>query len=574
MRLPRFNIERHRGSDEETIEFLNKPAKNLFSGFIQFEKRSYGAYLKSSFLDAIISIERVVKGVFNCDIFMKNADFNLLKQMFPNGLSLFQIENQEDVIVLGRFFETLRNATAHAKSSMSDNKIFNMSFHHLRDQKVYNPNIRYEDHGHLTIAGLMFIVLNFLREETITKIIKLDNIFAYITRGCRSFDNGSTFVKEISKTNLTVPIRTVEGNTPISSVFGKYFAGSDSIDISVGPHEYPTYRVSAQYNDGILTIKANSLTRTYYENDYYLAIKNEERFMELANKLPEMAFVDVLYILGVSVFDDDAYKSIENNFNNLYTKLNYPKFYVDKNISVLFLPKTNSDYRLVSSMVVSSVIFIMNNLENYLINVFGFGDQDEYSKLSRALKEIEMPNDIKQEVVALRNMVMHGYLLGDYIVVNDASYCFTLEFTVRILEKLLSFAKKYDERLYSSLAAPIASRFIGKIISGKYKKAIETTQQYIENGPTKEILNDLFVKNDFIRNSFFDVTLFNQLNSLCFDSCYIIEVKVEGMNDYLYFYSNLEENIDLYNVFINKYNLKVINEQHNGVITTVIVSQK
>lgn len=569
---PRFNIERHRGTDEETIEFLNKPAKNFFSGYIQFEKSSYKSYFRSTLLDAIIVIERVIKGTFNCDIFMKNVDFDLLKQMFPNGLSLFQIEKQEDIIILGRFFETLRNASAHAKSSMEDNRIFDMPFHHLCDQKVYNSNIRYEKHGHLTVAGLMFIVLNFLREETIAKIVKLDNIFGFITTGKRSFDNGSNFVKEISKTNLTVPIRTIEGDTVISSVFGKYFTNDDNADVSVGAPEFPTYRVSAQYSGNVLTIKRNSLTRSYYENDYCLTINDEKHFIKLANKLPEMAFVDVLYTLGISVFDNETYNNIKDRFDTLYIKLNYPKFYTDKNLSVLFLPETNSDFRLVSAMSASSIIFVLNNFELYLMNVLGFKYNDDYSKLSKMIKDMGMPIDVRREVVALRNLVMHGYLFGEYIVLNDEHYHFTLEFSVKTLEKLLSFAKTYDEGLYGALAGPIANRFIGKIISGKYKKAIDTTKQYVENGPSKELLDDLYAKNEFIRHSFFDTTLFNKLNSLCYDVDYIIEVKVKGMDNCFYFYSNSEENVNLYKKFIKKFDFNIVNEQHSGVMKMVVVS--
>ena len=101
---PRFNIERHRGSDEETIEFLNKPAKNFFSGFVQFEKSSYKSYFRSTLLDAIISIERVIKGTFNCDIFMKNVDFNLLKQMFHRS---FKLKNKKTSLFSVGFLKRL-----------------------------------------------------------------------------------------------------------------------------------------------------------------------------------------------------------------------------------------------------------------------------------------------------------------------------------------------------------------------------------------------------------------------------------------------------------------------------------
>ena len=570
MEKPTYDLSRHRGSDEDSIAFLNSPVKNFFSGFVKFKYASFKSYLKSVILNAVIDIERVIKGVFNCDIFMKNAQYEMLKQMFPNGMEIFGVESQEDVVNVARFLETLRNATAHAISSAEDNQVFKTSFKNLNNQKKFNEQIRYESHGHLTMAGLFFIFLNFLREESIENVVKEESLFAFITCGKRSKDNGALFVLEISKVNLEVPIRTNEGKTVLSAICGDYFnQDEEKIDISIGTEENPSYCVKGNYSNGELIINKGSLAKTYYIDNYCLKIEEEKLFIELANKFPPMVLVDLLYLLEIKTFNKDAYNLINRNYEKVYSKLNYPKFYIDKNIGTLLLPKSNSDYRLTCSIVVNSITYIMNNIEDYLSDHSIFKAPDSYSRLSSALRAAGVPDKERNNACVLRNFAMHGYTFGEYIIIGDNYYQFTLEFTIKTLKDLVLVFKQINKTAYRVFATSISYRFVERLCAAKYRKAIEVTKALITDIKNSTLLNDLGIKNNFINNSFYDVRDLNELNSLCDGSTLILEVIVPGLSNKIYFYNSERELLDS---FIKDYGYAIEKEIAEGVIKTIYLA--
>ena len=181
--MKKYDIRRNTATEEDAIEFLNLPAKGLYNDSIQFANTSYRSHLKSVILDAVLDLEKVIKGVFNCDILMKNADYALLQKMFPNGTKMFGANTQEDVSKIGRFFETLRNISAHASACKQDFKLFRNEYSYLKNEKRLNSSVVYENNGFLTIAGLLFIVLNFLRQQSIDITVKQDNIVGIVACG-------------------------------------------------------------------------------------------------------------------------------------------------------------------------------------------------------------------------------------------------------------------------------------------------------------------------------------------------------------------------------------------------------
>ena len=302
-----------------------------------------------------------------------------------------------------------------------------------------------------------------------------------------------------------------------------------------------------------------------------MTIKREDLFIDLANKFPPVVLVDLLYLMKVSTFDEAVYQDILDKYETTYCKLNYPKFYIDKNINILLLPSSISDYRMVSSMATSSISFVMSDLEFSLMNVVGIRSKNDYSRLQSFLKEIGMPNDLRLDVVVLRNFAMHGYVFGEYIVFDDMSYQFTLDFLIKTLERLLLFCKDYNEKLFQVLTRAISDRVVNKFVAAKYRKAIETTKQYVQEGPSIELKKALFVKNEFIRHSFYDVRDLNKLNSLSLDEPIVLEVKVKDTNDYFYFYSQTDEQKALLNEFLRQNNYRIKKEIRDGVVTEIYV---
>ena len=570
-----FDIRRHFGNNEDTTAFLNSKAKDFYNGTTRFASGAYRAYLKSVILDAIVDIERVIKGVFNCDLFMKCADYSFLCKMFPNATKLFGINSQEDVLKLSRFLETLRNASAHAQPSSKDYSIFSYDFALLKNEKRFNDNVYYENKGNLTVAGLLFIVLNFLREESITITIRQDNIFAVIACGERSGKDVSRFINEISKTNLEIPIRTTHGDSIISAICGKYYLGNDKeFAIRMGSDEHPTFKIDGDYSKGKLTIKGGSLSKTYYLSDYVLIIKEEESFIKLANSLPPMALVDLLYLMGVGIFDKEAFNRINDRFDELYSKINYPKFYIDKTIGVLLLPKTNADYRMTSSIVAGSIIGIMNNLEDFLLKIVNIDFEDEYSRIGKLLHHVGLPDKEMVDAVVLRNFGMHGYSFGEYQIFKGRYFQFTLDFTIKTLNNLLVFFSKKAGRLYDVLAKSVSKLFIQKLCSAKYKKVIEASVNYVKDDFNLNNCAELTKKNDFVNHSFYDMAALDELNTICYGEPHILKVEIDRMKENLYFYAHDEMSIELLNKFIARSNMYIKKEYSYGVLSIMHVGYK
>lgn len=535
-----FDIKRHYGTYEGSISLLNSKAKDLFNGHNTFNRKDYLSYIKSSLLNSLLHIERVIKGTFNCDIFMKNADVELLKKMFPNGTKILGANDQDSVVKIGRFFDILRNLCAHTVDSDRDFFIFTFDFSNLREEKRFNDDIIYEIDGKLTVAGLIYIILNFLREESIATLVKKDDLYAFVSCGRRCKDNGNLFVSEISHADLTLPIRTSVGNSVISSIAGDYpYQNENEFSVAVGSPNAPVFKVNCKYENRILTIKEGSLTKTYYYQDYFLEVSEEKLFIELSNRLPSMVLVDLCFLLGITKFDVKAYNKIEEKFD-LYEKLNHPKFYVDKNIGILLLPETNSDYRLVSSVVTGGLSGIISAFEYKIILNKHIKIRDDYSTFKDLLKCVGIPKNIITPAVVLRNFAMHGYIFDEYIILDNSYYKYTLDFCIKTLLDLLKSLKPISEILYESLAILIDKLFLSTLVVAKYKKAVETSLEFVNNPSNKQLSKDLTFKNNFINHSFYDITKLNELNELCGNQTRVFCYDFGDELARLYFYNSSE----------------------------------
>ena len=112
-----FNIRLYNNSSvDEIIKFLNTKARSFYQSKHTFQSSNYECHFKANIQVAMVDIERTIRGTFGCDIFMKYADRNLLKEMFPNGYTnIFKVKSEEDLKLMGRALEALRNMNSHAK---------------------------------------------------------------------------------------------------------------------------------------------------------------------------------------------------------------------------------------------------------------------------------------------------------------------------------------------------------------------------------------------------------------------------------------------------------------------------
>lgn len=576
MKNIKFAIKRNCCEPQEAIDFLNSSAKNFYNGKTEFKFKHYKMFFKSIILNMLIDIERVIKGTFNCDIFMKNADYKTLNDMFPNGMKIFGVKSQADVIEVGRFFDVLRNASAHAYSDKNDFFVFEYDFSNLNSEKKYNLDIKYENKGKLTIAGLVFVIMNFLREESIRDITKKDTLLGLISCGKIRRDDGVNFVTDISHVNLAIDIRNDNGKDLVDSILGKFknsFCNDGTFNISVGVEDAPTFAAAGSINKNKINIKEGSLTRIYYKDNYTLSIECLDEFISLSNQLPELTFIDLLYAMHITTYDLETHKMMLKRFDDYYKKLNHPKFYVDKNINTLLLPKNISDFRIVSSVTTDGVEDIIMQLELDIVDQYNVDLKGNYSRLSTLLKKTDAPDQLRADTIALRNFVMHGYVFGEHMFINNIIYKYSLEFVIKVLSDLLTFFEN-NKKISNHLKNKIDNEFIGKLLSLKYRNAIDKSLEYVRNYPniSKQLIKDIEVKNEFAFNSFYNDSIFNNINSQCFEKCYIDTYQIEGMNEKLHFFS-LAQDAEHTNDFFSQY-FELVETQDCGVIRCITVRER
>lgn len=548
----------------DIICFLNTKAIDFYKSKISFSKKNYEYYFKSSLLSALLDFERTIKGTFGCDIFLKNADITVLKDNYPNFFSsIFDVEDHKDLRRVGNLLEILRNINAHAFLSEKDFKFFEFDFSSLQKQPKMNESISYYEDG-ITVAGIIYLILNLLREESISVLTKKDFIFSIVSKGSYRQDNGNEFVSKISKVNLENEIRTNIGNNVIDSIVGSFPIEQNGNEFltEIGSKNNPTFYVKGVIENNNIIIYKGSRTKIFYDREYNLEIIDEDLFIKLSNKYPPFVLLDILFKFDIHQFDKSKYIMIEKN--KLLEKLNKPKFYVDKNLDILLLPKTISDFRLMSSILVDSIIKIILLLENYIYRtrkIFRL----KYSSLGIALKEIGMPNDLIKEVRFLRNFAAHGYILNEYMIYRDERKHFTIDFIIDTFAKCLSYFKENQIDIYNNFSMFINKFLINTLISGKYKLIVTSSRKAIKNNLEFD-KNDFLKKSLFVKNSFFNINKFEKFDIRFLKNSMLIKLNIEGFK-YPFYLNNNNKDIMLFQEMSKNCGFTIINQKERTIIS-------
>lgn len=516
--------------DYDSLSFLNTKAHGLFKNcnvnninFVNFKK---------NLLFALNTIENVFRGTFHSDLFVTRADEAKFEKLFPNGFRLFN----NNIKQIAHFLDTVRNCCAHSFLSDDDIKIFGYYYSQLDNEPKFNPDIKYAQNGIITIAGLVFLIFNFLREQTIIKLCKDNPVFGLITCGKLGRDDGSLFVSRISHVDLeNNPIREITGSDVEAALLGQYLnklSDDGSFAIALGAPGNPLYRVSGLIKDNHVIINSDSMTMTYYESDYDVAIEYEKGFIELANKLPELLIVDLLKEQDYRVFNKEVYQKLVDKWN-LISKLNYPKYYEDKNIKTIFVPNEVADYRVMNTIINNAVASIAIELEKRIYKKYKI-ISDSYSRFSKALSQVIKNNNVNSQVVALRNFAVHGRAFGEFNYVGSKIFYYSPEFAFDSLRLLLLELQKTDLEVFELASKKISGILIGKICSYRYSQVEKESVIYINNYPNGDS-KELHQKRLYVDHSMFDTTELDELNSLCENECYIYKVIVESSKETLYF---------------------------------------
>ena len=528
------------GNFDGAIKFLNLEAEKFYRGDIKCFGPRYDFVntFKSNLLYSIVEFERVIKNSFNSSLKFEDVEVDRFIKMFPNGSAMFEIKTKEDLQNLGNMFSIFRNMNAHSLNSRLDYKVFRNDFNFLRKQKVYRDDISYlSENNKLTIAGLIFIIANFGRKNTIKSLTTKDNNFGLVTCGKVCVDSGEDFVATISKTNWEIAIRDDNEEDVSRAILGRLYSKAKTddkgrFDLLLGEENNYDILVRMNVNQDEITIEHGSLTNVYYINDYKLYLKDKPHFVELANKFPPLIFVDLLYKLNISVFDEKVYEDIISEKKwSLYSKLRFPKFYSDKNIDILLADEKQADLRINSNICNGALMMLFLQLEKLIIKFYNLPlNQFDYSRITELLKIINFPRDQRDKVCALRNLSSHGAILGEYGYTNGDLYHHTLDNAINVLIMMLDYFEKENVRLYESLKNIISLSFINQILTAKTKLYVRESINFINDYPNNTDLTELKKKARFFDNSSFDSGVFKVLNEKTLNADRCLKITMEGLD--------------------------------------------
>ena len=561
-----------KNNPNDIIGFLNSTAVSFYNGELEFLNRSYDSRYKANLLGGMIDIERTIRGTFGCDLSLETADYCLIKQMYPHACEMLNINGQDDLPRLSQLLNSLRDINAHAFSNDDNITFVRNDFSMLLNEKKMYGSLMYVKDGLITMAGITYLILNFLRSKSISTMVKDDFLVGVVSKGQYGDDKGEKLVSEISHVDLEIPIRKICGNDILSSIFGEYcnrlINNDDNFSFSIGKETYPTFKVAGSLNGDALKINANSLTRTYYKDDYSLKIVNVEDFINISNTLPMMSLVDFLYEYKIDIFDSEAVNKVNQEYK-LLSKTNKPKFYADKKLSILLYKSDASDFRIISSLMADALSRIFISLENFIYKTRGIkrfkrDSSRDYSTIGKALKYVGVPDKIITEVKYLRNFCAHGYMLNDYLLFRDDVRQFTIEYIIATIKQLSDYLESHVRDAYNNFKEYKRSYFIDKVLRTKYKIAIQYSQIVIDEFPNYDRA-ELAKKNGFISNSFFDVTVFNEITSFEIQKIRVIELFVENINQYLYFYEG-EQGRSRIDYFCSCFGYEITDEKDYGLI--------
>ena len=558
---------------EQNLELLNSSGRDLYV----LREHNMPPFLitkfKSEMLSVINVILRTIKGTFDCDNRFTQVSYEKLEKMFPTGCQILSaITNSKDVTVFGEFFDTFRNINAHSIVSERDKKLFDYNYSCLKNIVPFNSRVKYYD-DEITVAGWVFIAFLFLRETTLKLVTRGYPTFGLVLK---EYDR-DRFINEVSHINLEHPIREKKGDSIASAIIGEYDKyvtnNGDLSAILFGNEKYPIYKINYSIKDNNVIVKQSSITKTYYDMDYNLKIEYEKGFIELANMLPPFVILDLLKELGVSTFkESDYYQIIEKKaFGSdewIYGKLNYPKFYVDKNLNILLLPNTITGVPMISGILSRGINTICLFIESYLYRAMERDpSKEDYSSMKEVLKAMHVDPAIIHEMQYVRNFAAHGYIIDETIYYDNESRKLTANYLVKCIYDLTNYLKERHTKFYMSLMETVTRNLTNVLIRSLFHPAIGPSRYALLNYPNLDT-EDLAKKNLAIKRMAFDANRFD-----CFldyqgehiECMRIRRVKLKDLDSPLYFYMN-EGDKNRLQEFCQKNNFSYTEEDNRHVV--------
>lgn len=508
-----------------TLEFLNARIDEIYHRKKHFASGKDTMFLKGMMAGMLLRFERMCRYVYYSDIRIPETYYHrLFKEQFPFLYERFYdksyrlIHNGEEIRLNGiayftLFLERLRNINLHAVISTPLAQTMQIDPDFICEFPKISECIVYIKNGVLTVAGMLIMAYSVMRANAQGSKDKGD-INNDLKKSINYFSNiwgdaiwGAEWKRQKSQelykhletvfhTNFGINIREpVITDDILKMLFGDLYDVSDfsvmqkdgvtcfSLDLS-NREGAPYFGVSGSlsFADGAYTlvIDKGSNIGEYFAEDYVLQIKDKTHFMRLCNLVP--AFMCVAYMHHNAVTEPSQLSpdSIER-----MKKLNKPKFYCDKGMTILCSGTRYADMREINKSLTEGMMRFLLRLENDVIFRRDITVYSGYSKLADVLGTLAISEDLKEKVIAIRNFCAHyGILNNYYCYCKGNGYYIDIPFVIQTIYRLFEELESGGYKKLAQISQVIFhDNVINNLIGVKYKRLFEDSVSLFFVGP-------------------------------------------------------------------------------------------
>lgn len=492
-----------------TLEFLNAGLDEIYCNGKHCVSEKDLLYLKETMAAIILRFERMCRYTYYSDIYIpKECYGGLFREQFPfiyerfhNKSFIADNKSYDGITYYLKLLGRLRNLNLHA--TITNNLAISMRVDHefIDNFPKISEKVAYSKNGVLSISGMLIMAMSIIRTtsagvsdnkkiagELEKTFYHFANIWGEVIWGRDYFYQKSKEVYgQIARefrTNYEVEIRKpIATNNALEMIFGELYPlltiehkeNVSKFDLDLSNREgVPNFGVSGElaYGNGaevkLVICKGSNMAKFFYE-DYKLTIDDKDKFISVCNTTPPFMCVAYMYhnkINRISLLKEDDLRRIK--------KLNSPKFYLDKDLTILCSGERYADMREINKGLTDGMVSFFLRFESDVIFNRGIFIDRGYSKLSKILSELGIEKDLATRVTAIRNFCGHYGLLNNVQMVDENKYYFMdIPFIMRTMEEL--FAEL--DRVYFDNVKIVRKIWnesvINRLVGIKYKRLFE-----------------------------------------------------------------------------------------------------
>ena len=493
--------------DLHSLEFLNAPISQIYHRKKHFVNGKDLSFLKGMLSADLVQIERGFRYVYFSDISLESdrIDQRLFREQFPflferfanKCYSIYNADGSQKIVDGITYYtwmlERFRNINLHAIISTPLSNTMRIDESFIQAFPKIAESISYVKNGELTIAGMMIMVLAALSQnDSKSFLCNFVNIWGKSIWG----DIGNDSINEYRNTlellfadtfrnNYEVDIREKNNDKNIlESIFGRIYHDVQITMINQNTQRFfldlservkaPRFCVSGQIEMAadkcILTVDKGSNIGKYFDKDYVLKIYDVKAFSAICQCTPPFLGVAYLYHNNITELKDISDVDMER-----LSKLNKPKFYRNKNITILCCGANFSDMREINKSASEGVQKALLNIEEKFVFELGIPVYNTYSKLSVVLNKLNAPLELVSRLIVLRNFAAHYGMLNDYYFYNrETGYYLDLPYIFSAFNDLIAYL---DSMGYHNYADYVRKNYyyhiINNLIGVKYKRIFQ-----------------------------------------------------------------------------------------------------